>query len=360
MSLCREQFDGQQQRDNKLLLNYLQRSTVWQSNIHQLIIYDVAADAGQFEVIVIRPDLYLKVDSDGVSKSEDENELFLVAIPNDHHPDGMKRRMEWKAHWVMTGQQICEWLKMNGSAFNLPRSPRRSMTSFEGQIQRISKGLSFEEVNSSILDRRKALKRGKCRRNRCGCKRFEAVLNGSECRICGHTAQCHEWQGLLVIKQPIQIRRCRERGCDCLRLNRHSQRNGVCSKCGHKAQSHGNLPVIQITPNLVAPNQMTPEQFKSAVERSWNESAACPVAMNKGKKTVIQWKKFVDLGGGHKVAISLVMNEHSKKWKIIKVIDCNAHQVFFGHRLLAELRPKDMRWTYQALDTIINAELELL
>merc|ERR1719474_911137 len=70
--------------------------------------------------------------------------------------------------------------------------------------------------------------------------------------------------------------------------------------------------------------RMTREDLKRAVEQSWNQRASCPVVVNKGKRTWIEWKKFVNLGNGQSVAMSLKFNERKKQWQILKVIDCDA------------------------------------
>lgn len=219
-------------------------------------------------LIVIRSDLYL---DDGV-------ELFLVAIRNDKDLNGNDRKTKWKIQWLMTGQQICEWLGVN--EWTLPLSPRRrgSTLGLRRQIRQSPERVPFDVVDSANLK---------------------------------------DWRGFKVKTKP---------------------------------DGHGSrLPIIR----------MTSDQFQAAVMRSWKETAVCPVVVNQGKRTGIEWKKFVNLGGGRSVAISLRLNERTGKWVILKVIDCDAHQLFTAHRLLGDLVQENMRWSHDDLRKRITAELEM-
>jgi len=311
--LCREQFDGKHpgnvQESSKVLFQYIRESIHMLLNAKELSIWTITTVNGQqTDLIIIRPDLH--------HKSGDE--LFLVTIKNDLDESGNERKTKWKIQYLMTMQQLTRWLYLQKD--QIPKSSRRNGSTLKlwQQIECHPENVVFDEVNSENLDRLKrddvksALNR-KCKERECGCRGFKVSNTGSLCAHCNHSAKDHGFCSGETIEKTVRRR-------------------------------------------------ITREDLKRAVEQSWNQRASCPVVVNKGKRTWIEWKKFVNLGNGQSVAMSLKFNERKKQWQILKVIDCDAVRVYgqyllLGNELIGSL---EREWKYHSFARRINTRLDIV
>ena len=320
ISVCRQRFDGKSKGNveeaSKVLFGYIRQSILMQFNDSQLPLWTVNTMTGyRSNVIIIRPDLCTNHVSGG-------QELFLVAVENERDLSGKERKTKWKVQYLMTMQQLTQWLKLN--EHQLPQSPRRSQSTLRlwQQIGRTPENVPFHMVKSGNLDRlqgskvkRKTALHRKCKHSGCGCREFHFVSEGAPCGECKHDAECH---GGGIMEKPCTT-------------------------------------------------TMSQEDFKMAVMRSWNDYPPCPVVVNRGKRTWIEWKKFVNLGNRRSVAISLKFNAREKVWEILKVIDCDADRVYAQYRLLGEYNGNELislgcqrkRWEYQELKQLITTRLDI-
>jgi len=336
VNLCTTRFDGKCPDDNesasKMLFAYIRQSIVMQHNDRQLFIYTVNTEEygtkqfGTKQLIIIRPDLFHK---------NTGSELFFVAIRNDLDEQKRQRKTEWKIEYLVTRKQLALWLKLdvNKQQHLLPQSSRRehSQLGLREQIEhglRTLSNLQFEDVKSQNLNR---IGKGKVR--------TKTALN-RKCKVNG--CKCREFK-------------CNHRG--------HNHGHTVCSHCGHGVHDHGDSN-LQIQQNSV---KMSQRDFKSSVRNSWNATQSlCPVVVNRGKRTWIEWKKFVALNGDptKMVAISLKWNEREEKWEILKVIDCDADRVFgqyllLGDALIGRLNAQSRQWTYMDLKQLITTNVDI-
>merc|ERR1719295_1968840 len=328
VSLCTTRFDGKCPNDiesaSRMLFGYIRQTIFMQHNDRQLFIYTVNTEEyGKKQEIIIRPDLF----------QHDGSELFFVAIRNDLDEQQRQRKTEWKIEYLMTRKQLTVWLKLDEhkEQYLLPKSSRRAQSQL-GLREQIDHGLrtlsklQFEDVKSQNLNR---IGNGKVR--------TKTALN----------------------------RKCKVKGCKCreFKCNHHGQNHTICTHCGHGVHEHGDSN-LQIQQNAV---KMSQQDFKSSVRNSWNAPRSkylCPVVVNRGKRTWIEWKKFVVLNGDptKMVAISLKWNEREEKWEILKVIDCDADRVFGQYRLLGDaligrLNAQSRQWTYMDLKQLITTNL---
>merc|ERR1712087_766750 len=64
-----------------------------------------------------------------------------------------------------------------------------------------------------------------------------------------------------------------------------------CVVCGHSPAEHGCSGAEVLLPRT----RIEQHRLKQCVRRSWHDSRAVPVVVIKGKKTWIEWKKFVQV-----------------------------------------------------------------
>ena len=297
MRLCVERFDTDIANDEKSAFGYYKESVAMQINDGQIRIHET----GKGAVVLIDIDLRF---NDG----QNNEKMYLVAMENASE---FVDRVRWCIKEFLTAHEVALQYGIAGRL--LPRSSRERRW-FQQALRTPPVKVPLSVVDSTDFRRlpAKKSKRRRCQLQGCGCKEF----------VRAHRYQQHK---------------------------KHLR----CVACGHSPAEHGCGAADVLLPRT----HIGQQRLKQWVRRSWHDARAVPVVVIKGKKTWMEWKKFVQVEAGAWVAISLRHNTHTRRWKI-ECLDYDAGRIWYQHRLVGRVERKH-EYSFRELAPLVTTTLEI-